>query len=149
MAEILKNQVFSKEQRQKRNYLIHLLYVRKEFDDCLLLIEDTLAQVNEVSLPSEHFFVLTACLAVRLGACGGCFVHLLVVYMFVRAFVRACVRACVRVYACGFATQMCACFCVHACMCVYAFLYSRTNAVSLASISTISPPFMLCLAASS
>mmetsp|Transcript_60156 Transcript_60156/g.97447 ORF Transcript_60156/g.97447 Transcript_60156/m.97447 type:complete len:412 (+) Transcript_60156:263-1498(+) len=49
MAEILKNQVFSKEQRQKRNYLIHLLYVRKEFDDCLLLIEDTLAQVNELS----------------------------------------------------------------------------------------------------
>jgi len=146
MAEILKNQVFSKEQRQKRNYLIHLLYVRKEFDDCLLLIEDTLAQVNEVSLPSEPFFVLTACLAVRLGACGGCFVHLLVVYM----CVRACVRVCVHVYACGFATQLCACFCVHACMCVYTFLYSlaRTNAVSLAYISTISPPCMLCLAAS-
>ena len=48
MTEILKNQVFSKEQRQKRNYLIHLLYVRKEFDECLLLIEDTLAAVNEV-----------------------------------------------------------------------------------------------------
>ena len=48
MAEILKNQVFSKEQRQKRNYLIHLLFVRKEFDECLLLIEDTLAQVDEV-----------------------------------------------------------------------------------------------------
>lgn len=48
MAEILKTQVFSKEQRNKRNYLIHLLYVRKEFDECLRLIEDTLAQVNEV-----------------------------------------------------------------------------------------------------
>jgi hypothetical protein len=46
--DILKTQVFSKEQRNKRNYLIHLLYVRKEFDECLLLIEDTLAQVNEV-----------------------------------------------------------------------------------------------------
>jgi hypothetical protein len=48
MAEILKTQVFSKDQRNKRNYLIHLLYVRKEFDECLRLIEDTLAQVNEV-----------------------------------------------------------------------------------------------------
>ena len=28
-------QVFSKEQRQKRNYLIHLLYVRKEYSECL------------------------------------------------------------------------------------------------------------------
>jgi Bardet-Biedl syndrome 4 protein len=42
-------QVFSKEQRQKRNYLIHLLYVRKEFDECLLLIEDTLALVNQIA----------------------------------------------------------------------------------------------------
>ena len=49
MTEILKNQVFSKEQRQKRNYLIHLLYVRKEFDECLLLIEDTLKQVNQLA----------------------------------------------------------------------------------------------------
>jgi len=48
MAEILKTKVFSKDQRNKRNYLIHLLYVRKEFDECLRLIEDTLAQVNEV-----------------------------------------------------------------------------------------------------
>jgi Bardet-Biedl syndrome 4 protein len=47
MAQILKNQVFSKEQRQKRNYLIHLLYVQHEFEECLLLIEDTLAQVND------------------------------------------------------------------------------------------------------
>ncbi len=56
MTEILKNQVFSKEQRQKRNYLIHLLYVRKEFDECLLLIEDTLAAVNEVCVcaPPAH-----------------------------------------------------------------------------------------------
>ena len=49
MAQILKNQVFSKEQRQKRNYLIHLLYVQQEFDECMLLIEDTLAQVNELA----------------------------------------------------------------------------------------------------
>lgn len=54
MAEILKTQVFSKEQRQKRNYLIHLLYVRREFDECLLLIEDTLAQVNEVCPRMSH-----------------------------------------------------------------------------------------------
>jgi len=37
--------VCSKEQRQKRNYLIHLLYVRKEFDECTMLIDDTLEQV--------------------------------------------------------------------------------------------------------
>mmetsp|Transcript_52742 Transcript_52742/g.125577 ORF Transcript_52742/g.125577 Transcript_52742/m.125577 type:complete len:412 (-) Transcript_52742:377-1612(-) len=46
MAQVLKNQVFSKEQRQKRNYLIHLLYVRKEFDECTMLIDDTLEQVQ-------------------------------------------------------------------------------------------------------
>ena len=42
-------QVFSKEQRQKRNYLIHLLYVRKEYSECLDVIEDTLAQVNQLA----------------------------------------------------------------------------------------------------
>jgi hypothetical protein len=29
MANLIKNQEFRKEQRQKRNYLIHLLYVRQ------------------------------------------------------------------------------------------------------------------------
>ena len=42
-------QVFGKEQRQKRNYLIHLLYVRKEYSECLDVIEDTLAQVNQLA----------------------------------------------------------------------------------------------------
>ena len=43
----------SKEQRQKRNYLIHLLYVRKEFDECTMLIDDTLEQVVSLAL---HLF---------------------------------------------------------------------------------------------
>lgn len=43
----------SKDQRQKRNYLIHLLYVRKEFEECLLLIDNTLVQVCwALSMPS-------------------------------------------------------------------------------------------------
>eukprot|EP00961_Rhodomonas_salina_P090604 1219013-Rhodomonas_salina.1 len=49
MTSVLKNQVFTPEQRQKRNYLIHQLYVRKDWDECLTLIEDTLEKVNQLA----------------------------------------------------------------------------------------------------
>mmetsp|Transcript_6204 Transcript_6204/g.21997 ORF Transcript_6204/g.21997 Transcript_6204/m.21997 type:complete len:398 (-) Transcript_6204:1045-2238(-) len=49
MASVLKKQTFSKEQRQKRNYLIHWLYIRKEYDECLELIDDTLKKVDQLA----------------------------------------------------------------------------------------------------
>ena len=61
----------SKEQRQKRNYLIHLLYVRKEFDECTMLIDDTLEQVlSRISL-GRLFVSLTCWLCDTTPTCLG------------------------------------------------------------------------------
>mmetsp|Transcript_7584 Transcript_7584/g.14903 ORF Transcript_7584/g.14903 Transcript_7584/m.14903 type:complete len:419 (+) Transcript_7584:263-1519(+) len=49
VMSVLKNQVFTKDQRQKRNYLLHLLYVRKDFDECMRLADDTLEQCGQLA----------------------------------------------------------------------------------------------------